>query len=1090
MTNELDQWLDALDLGRFRQAFAMNEITFSDLVELTESDLREMGLPIGPRRRALRAIREMGNTGDRARNPAQEARTLEEASAERRQLTVMFCDLVGSTELSGRLDPEDMREVLKRYQDVVSSVIIRHGGHVANYLGDGVLAYFGWPRAHEDQAARAVRAGLATVEAVATAEMPVAECLEARIGIATGKVVIGDLAGKTAHQSGAVAGDTPNLAARLQNVAKPGEVVIDEQTSEIVAGQFLIAPLGPQSLKGILGPINTWRCLGEAVVDSRFAARNTTLLGFVGREHELGLLLDRWRLVQRGQGQVVVLYGEAGIGKSRLSEELRRKVEPECASVLTLQCAPQYVNSAFLPVIRHFQHVAGFAPGDDEATRLDKLDTLVEGNTTVGNLLSSLLSLPGESRYGALDMAPEARPQHMKRALITKILSGSRHGPMLIQFEDAHWSDPSTEDLLHEIVLAVPEAPVLVVVTARPEWAAPWIGQPHANTLNLSRLDAQDAAIIVAAISGTEASSDAISGIVARTDGVPLFIEELTRAVLERGEDAATGEIPMTLEASLSARLDRLEPSAREIAQVGAVIGREFGHDLVSAIAGVAPSEVDAAVEGLLKSQLVLRARGDGERRYVFKHALVQDAAYASLLRQRRRELHGAIAARPDLLARTDKDGLSELLAHHFSRAGDLRQAVVHWQAAAQRSTERSTYLEAKRFLDKALAALREMDDDADVARSALELRLTLRPVLGALGDYRSILANVVAAEALAERLGDERTRVQLCADKTHVLYHLGRLDEAIENGEQARSMAQNLGMDELLLPAVFNLGQSHFFAGDGSKALETVEPCLTLLEGQFRHAHLGGTGTSSCTWFGNAAGACALLGGFDRAYEFSNLSCAIAEEVDDPFDIGQSQGWRAFVLVRHGHAELVTEILAPLISVAEQRGIAFQGLWFNIMLSYAHSQLHRHDSAIACGRRAVEEADRLGLRALGAMARAALAEAAGLAGDAVGSADPIDDALEAARLGGHRIFEIQALRAAGHALASSAHPDLPRARRHYEASLARAEEVDARPDCAHAHAALAELHLSTNETEVAQHHRGVADRLYREMSMDVFLIG
>ena len=536
-----------LGLERYEPAFRKSEIDFEVLPELTESDLETLGLPLGPRRKLLKAIRELDDhpPAGGSRSPSAAGGPTE---AERRQPTVMFVDLVGSTELAARLDPEDMGQVIRAYHGACTEVVERWEGHVAKYMGDGVLAYFGWPRAHEDDAERAVRAGLDLVAAVAGLATPDDASLAARVGIATGRVVVGELIGAGTAQEEAVVGETPNLAARLQALAEPGSVVLSQATRRLVGGLFELVDLGPRRLKGFAEPLAAFRVVGAGRAEGRFEAlHGERLMPLVGREHELGILLERWEWAKDGEGQIVLLSGEPGIGKSRLTRSLIERLADEPHTRLRYYCSSYHTNSALYPVIDQMERAAGFQPEDTADTRLDKLEAVLaqatEGVAAVAPLIAALLSVPAGGRYPPVNLTPEAQKLRTFEALLGQVAGLAGQRPVLMVFEDAHWIDPSTLEFLGLVIERIRELPVLVLVTFRPEFEPPWTSQAHVTTLPMSRLGRRQGADLVARVTGEKPlPAEVVDEIVARTDGIPLFVEELTKTVLESGLLADAGD--------------------------------------------------------------------------------------------------------------------------------------------------------------------------------------------------------------------------------------------------------------------------------------------------------------------------------------------------------------------------------------------------------------------------------------------------------------------------------------------------------------------------------------------------------------------
>ena len=584
----------ALGLEQYEAAFRENKIDDTVLPSLTAEDLKDLGVGfVGHRRKLLDAIAALRAQASAPTPPLSDAPlAIDKAAkdtAERRQVTVMFSDLVGSTALSARMDPEDLREVISAYQKCVAEAVRRCGGFVAKYMGDGVLVYFGYPQAHEDDAERAVRAGLQLIAAVTALKSPV--LLQTRVGIATGLVVVGDLIGSGEAQERGIIGETPNLAARLQGIAEPNMVVIAEGTRRLLGNLFEFEELGAKNLKGIAGPVRAWAALRASSAEGRFEALHTAdLTALVGRDEELELLLRRWSEAKSGEGQVVLLSGEAGIGKSRLTAALLERLSGEAHTRLRYFCSPQHTDSAFYPIIGQIERAAGLAHDDKAQAKLDKLDAVLAQTSTSTEdaaLFAEMLSLPNDGRYPALDAAPEQRRQRTLEALTLQLAELARQQPVLRIFEDAHWTDPTSLEVLGRTVDRIKTLPVLLIVTFRPEFDAPWVGQSHVTSLTLNRLGEREAAAIIARLAGNKAlPADVLAEIVERTDGIPLFVEEMTKAVLEAESEGAARRtaaavpspalaVPASLHASLMARLDRLGP-AKEVAQVGAVIGRRI----------------------------------------------------------------------------------------------------------------------------------------------------------------------------------------------------------------------------------------------------------------------------------------------------------------------------------------------------------------------------------------------------------------------------------------------------------------------------------------------------------------------------------
>ena len=805
-------WLRSLGLEEYEAAFRDNKINERVLPNLTQEDLKEIGVgPVGHRRILLEAIAALrGDTGSMASSAdTATASTAPSATpedrAERRQVTVMFSDLVGSTALSARMDPEDLREVISAYQKCVAETVQRFGGFVAKYMGDGVLVYFGYPQAHEDDAERAVRAGLELVAAVGGLKTHAA--LQARVGIATGLVVVGDLIGSGASQEQAIVGETPNLAARLQGVAEPNSVVVAESTRKLVGNLFEIENLDPQELKGIAEPVRAWAVVRPASVESRFEAFHASgLTELVGREEELDLLLRRWLKAKTGQGHVVLLSGEAGIGKSRLTAALLERLASEPHARLRYFCSPQHTDSAFYPIISQMERAAGVAHDDTAKAKLDKLDAVLAQTSTPirdAALFAEMLSLPNDGRYPALDLAPEERRQRTQEALTAQVVGLTRQRPALMIVEDAHWVDPTSLEVFGRTVDQIKTLPVLVIVTFRPEFNAPWAGRSLVTTLALNRLGEREAATIIASLVGNkELAADLMAEIVERTDGIPLFVEEMTKAVLEaksegQGRETAAAvpysalAVPPSLHASLMARLDRLGP-AKEVAQIGSAIGREFSHPLLAAVAGKPEAELQSTLDRLVEAGLLFRQGVPPHATYLFKHALVQDAAYGTLLREPRRALHTRIVETLENQFADIAESQPELLARHCTEAGLIERAAGLWGKAGQRSLERSALVEAAKQITRALDQIAALPATPALRREQIKLQVALINPLMHVKGFGASETKMAAEQARllieqAEALGEPpEDRLLLFS----VLYSFWVANFVVFNGDVIRELA------------------------------------------------------------------------------------------------------------------------------------------------------------------------------------------------------------------------------------------------------------------------------------------------------------
>ncbi len=739
---DIDSWLGGIGLEQYAQTFRDNAIDADVLRDLTDEHLRELGLPLGARLKLLRAIAVLGTSEQTLASP-EITPPAPRTDAERRQVTVMFSDLVGSTALSARMDPEDLREVISAYQKCVAETVRRFGGFVAKYMGDGVLVYFGYPQAHEDDAERAVRAALQLIAAVAglTTRAP----LQTRVGIATGLVVVGDLLGSGEAQERGIVGETPNLAARVQALAQPNTVVIADSTRRLLGNLFELQDLGAKELKGITGPVRAFAALRASSVEGRFEALHASgVTALVGREEEAELLLRRWAKAKGGEGQVVLLSGEAGIGKSRLTAALLESVTAEPHTRLRYFCSPQHTDSAFYPIIGQMERAAGLAHDDTAQAKLDKLDAVLAQTSTSKQdaaLFAELLSLPNDGRWPTAEMPPPQRRQKTLEALSSQMEALSRQTPVLMIFEDAHWTDPTSLEAFGRAVDRVRTLRVLLIVTYRPEFEPPWIGRPHVTPLTINRLAQRDIdAMIDRVVGNKELPVNIRQDIIERTDGIPLFVEEMTKAVLEaesEGEARQTAAavpspvlaVPASLHASLMARLDRLG-AAKEVAQIGSAIGREFSHGLLAAVVRKPEAELNSALDRLVAAGLLFRQGVPPHATYLFKHALVRDAAYGTLLREPRRALHARIAETLETQFAEIAERQPELLARHCTEAGLIEKAAGLWGKAGLRSLARSALVEAAEQLTRALAQIAALPGTLALRREQIKFQVALANAL------------------------------------------------------------------------------------------------------------------------------------------------------------------------------------------------------------------------------------------------------------------------------------------------------------------------------------------------------------------------
>ncbi|MFI5010916.1 MAG: adenylate/guanylate cyclase domain-containing protein [Hyphomicrobiales bacterium] len=978
---DIADWLEAMGLRQYSERFSENDVDLDALCFLTDADLKELGVSLGHRRKMLAAIAALGNAATAPQStPAKKtpspgsggAAMPEHGPAERRQVTVMFCDLVGSTAMSARLDPEDMREVIASYQRKVAETVERHAGYVAKYMGDGALVYFGYPRAREDDVERAVRAGLELADAIGHLRTRAEAQLAARIGIATGLVVIGDLIGSGEAQERGIVGDTPNLAARLQGVAAPGTVVIAEGTRRLLGRLFELEDLGALALKGLDGPVRAWRAVRPRRGESRFEAlHGGGLTALVGREEEIELLYRRWRRAAAGGGQVALVSGEPGIGKSRLVVGLGEKIEGESHIRLHCSCSPQHADSVLHPVIAQLERAAGFTHEDDARAKLDKLDRLLSRGAASpedGALLAELLSLANDGRYPTLALEAQQRRQRTLAALLAQIEGLSREQPVLLIFEDVHWIDPTSLELLSRMVERIGDLPVLLIVTFRPEFAPPWVGQAHVTSLILNRLGKRDVDLMIERLlENMSLPAAVLAELVARTDGIPLFVEEMTKAVLEAGSEAwqaastgpsSTLAVPATLQASLMARLDRLGP-AKEVAQIGAAIGREFSYPLLAAVAQKSEPELAFALDRLTEAGLVFRQGTPPHASYLFKHALVQDAGYASLLRGRRQEIHARIALAleegfPALVVAEP-----ELLAYHFALANLPDRACAYCELAGDRAASRSAYAEAVAHFNMGLSEAAKLSPGVERSRRELALLLKLGPALAIREGPRSpeLESAYRRAHEHARALADGPSLFKATWGLWLHANLAGRFVAAGERVQELLSLGHRLQDDGLVLEAYHCSWGTANFRGDADTALRDSREGVERYD-PARHARLG------LIFGGHDPGVCACgthgmslwLAGFPaQAPIFAGRAIELAETLDHPHSLTHGLLCASLIHQLAGDADRCLALADRLVAVARRYDFPshitegrFLGGWARAMQSDVAAGIEQMEDAFA----------------------------------------------------------------------------------------------------------------------------------------------
>ncbi|MBY0247969.1 MAG: AAA family ATPase [Nitrospiraceae bacterium] len=918
MDDRVSAWLESLGLDRYRDVFQQNAITWDVLPELNDGDLASLGVVLGHRKRLLRAIAHLPQKADSDGLQTVPIATDPEATpfpsgrdqAERRQLTVMFCDLVGSTALARRLDPEDLQASIRRFLDTCGEAISRFNGYIAKYMGDGLLVYFGYPHAHEHDAERAVHAGLAVIELVKALPReyrPEQECeIATRIGIATGPVIVGELIGQDTAKERSVFGETPNLASRLQGVAAPNQLIVDSVTKRLVGGEFEFADQGTVSLKGYETPVRIWQVLCAKPSASRFESyRSGRLADFIGREHETALLLGRWREAVDGEGQVVLLCGEAGIGKSRLVRYLRDQLTGDRYETIQSQCSPHHTNTALYPVVTYLRQAAGLAGEDSAPAQLHKLDALVassglDDRITVA-LLADLLSIRGDERYQLPNVSPDKRKDMTLEALVQYLQRLADHSPVLLIVEDAHWLDPTTLDLMTRTIDRIRQMRVLLLVTFRPDFRPVWAEYSHVTFLTLNRFPRRQSVELIATMTGGKVLPQEVQqAILAKTDGVPLYIEALTENLLEtgllaEGTDAFTLKAPLkdmvipdSLQALLMERVDRLGP-VKEIVQIGAAIGREFTYELLRAAVDVTDNRLNGALDLFVSSGLILQ---EGERplsRYRFKHMLVQEAAYNTLPKKSRRLLHARIAQTLEEKFAERVRLEPELLAYHCEQAGLTRSAITYWQLAARRDADRSANVEALNHFNSALAMVKKLPEGPERDTSELDLLIARGAPMVTVKGYASqeIERNYLRAKELSQENSDSGHH--FLAVWGLWVFHLvrGPLATACDLAEHLLSLAQREHNPDMLIRAHESVGSTYSFLGRFNEAKAHLLAAKSLYDpARHRSQALPYTQDPGITARIMLARALWILGEVDQVEALSREAIGMARELEHPFTL------------------------------------------------------------------------------------------------------------------------------------------------------------------------------------------------------------
>ncbi|MGQ0599297.1 AAA family ATPase [Aquabacterium sp.] len=1064
----MTDWLAAIGLSRLEPVLRDNGIAEDILTSLTEDDLEKLGVSMGDRKRFMRAIGELQvqPVPSGASSPSSPSSPSSSPSAplphtELRQLTIMFCDLVDATALCARLTPEQWRQVVLGYQQAAVEVISRCGGSVAQYLGDGLLVYFGYPQAQEDAASRAVHAGLDLVHKIASLELVIdgheQVRLQVRIGIDTGRVVIGDIGAGPRREQLAL-GDTPNIAARLQALARANTVLISDQTRRLTAGSFTYEDQGVHVLKGVIEPRQVWRVTGLSDSASRFdASSGEHLSPLVGRVQELSLLNDRWQTVLQGQGQVVVLSGEPGIGKSRMLKELGDRLGNAGLHALQLQCAPHKTDSAFHPFVDALERMLRFKPDTPASVKLDRIDALMrselepEQARRQAALLAAMLSVPSDGRHDLPITSAHQREQDIIDVLLDWLEGRAAAEPALLLFEDAHWADPASVAALNKLVERARHLPVLLVVTHRPEFTPAFDRQAHVTALKVPGLRRAEVATLVSRLMGDRPLPQALADqIENRTDGVPLFVEELTKSVLEQASHAsavqADGALPATLRDSLMARLDR-HAQAKEVAQIGAVIGRAFSRDLLSALFAQDEQQMEEGVQALLRSGLATRQESEQGEVYVFKHALVQDTAYDSLLKARREALHSTVLQVLESRYPETVQHQPALLARHAVAAGHPRAAIPYWKKASEQALHRLALHEAAAHLQAGLHTTQTLPVNAE--RDQIELQLH-----ASLGTVHMLGKGWAAPEV--EQAYKRANELASAADKVDeaiwplwgvCVYHQvhGEIRQAQAIGRRMATVARQ--SNSRLAWLVNNMMQSQlaFYSGQ----LPQVGALCEQVEHGFHDPHdrsliaLYSTDLKLVAMV-HGLHASWIMGQVDDVDQVYGLIEQRAIELEHPYSLAWARTWGVMVYLHAGELDRLLPRLQAGWHMADEHGFAYVSAMARFAMGWCRTQLGQMDDGIALMEQGLSAFQATGAGIVLPFFLAQMAEVLGRVGRHAEALACLDQAWVQTERGGERWHEAELHRIRGHLLQHAPQADLLQARACYQKAIEVAQQQQA----------------------------------------------
>ena len=1053
----LKRWLEGIGLSHYTDLFAQHRLDLDVMGDLTESDLVELGLPLGDRKRLQRAMTalfraETAEKPDAAARP--QIRT--EVGAERRQLTTMFCDMVDSTSLSVQFDPEDVRDMIASFRETCVRVVKHYEGFAARFVGDGILVYFGYPTAHEDDAERAVRAGLEIVRVLSTARAieprgALSHSPAVRIGIATGLVVVGDLVGQGTEERDSAVGETVNLAARLQGLAPPNGVVISTSTQSLLKGKFDYRDLGVHVLKGISEKAQAWHVMRASRVETRFAAAmGTRLTPLVNREEEIALLMGRWQQAKEGEGQVVVKFGEPGIGKSRIIQEIFERIAGDRHGQVSFQCSPYYTSTAFYPFAEQLKFSLGLDREDASVQSLASLETAIAAAhgdiEQVAPLFAVLLSIPTGDRYPPLELSPQQQKDATVAALVNHFLGLAREQPLVIAFEDLHWIDPTSREVIDLLVDRAQNRAILVIITARTEFQPSWNAHSHITTLVLSRLSRQLRATLVERVAGRELPKEVIEEIIVKTDGVPLFLEELTKTVLEsnllterHGRYVLSGPwrqlaIPATLTDSLMARLDRMGPFKR-IAQIGATIGREFSYETLHAVANTPAEQIEAALNHLEEAGLIMRRGHPPDALYSFKHVMIQNAAHASLLHSERRKLHSRIA---QVLAemypeKTERE--PELLAHHMTESGQSESAASFWLKAGKQAAKSGANLEAIGHLGRGLSVVQANARMQGADEMELELRIALGNALIAAKGYavQEVEENYVRALELGQQLDDDEKA--FAATRGLWVCHFIRADltRAHDLSVELLKFAKRERLNEGTLPAQQtgylieahrSIAMTMLYRGRFAASQHHLHRCINLyspdLHSDLMERHGTDPGVVSLSYLGYLLW---FLGRPDAARQHSEQAIANAEKIRHPFTLAFALVFGAYLCQHLRDVEGTRDHANRAMIIATEHNFLHWKQQAAILRGWALAQLGEADEGLSQMRFGLDEYEAMDSWLAGCWFRCLLAEAYAKVGMRDAALRALDGALATARRTGDHSYLAEVYRLQGEITLSDGDP-------------------------------------------------------------------